>query len=87
MNGFCVGFQDPLPFDCTVVAVNKTTGPDGAVPSYGDDVLEAHSKSDALLGHHFLPHVFLLYSRRPGKVCPCHSFFFSTRVAISLTEF
>jgi hypothetical protein len=82
--GFCVGVQDPVPGDCMVVVVDQSTGLDGALPSYGEDILEAHSESHALLGHNLLPYVFLLYCRCSGKVHINHFISFATSMSLKL---
>jgi hypothetical protein len=56
--------------------VDKIIGLDGVLPNSGADILEAHSKSHALLVHHFLPHMFLLYSRCSSKSLSLPFYFF-----------
>lgn len=63
---YSAGRQDPLPSDCAVAAVDKIAGADGAVQSHGVDVSEAYTKSHALFGRHFSPHVLLLHFRGSG---------------------
>lgn len=82
--GFCVGVQDPALGDCIVVVVDQTTGVDKALPSYSEDILEAHSESHAFLGYNLLPYVFLLYCRCSGKVHINHFISFATFMNLKL---